>query len=113
MDERILELSQAVENLRNSRKANKAYFDQNNSLWPDDDQQFQVDDLVLLHNSQEFKTDKSLRAAKLDDRWIDLYRIREIPENSIFYYLEEFDETFLAATFAGNRLRKFFSRGQL
>ena len=36
LDERTLELSQAVEDLRNSRKANKAYFDQNNPLWDGD-----------------------------------------------------------------------------
>ena len=68
LDERTLELSQVIENLRNSRKINKVYFNQNNPLRPDDNQQLQVDHLILLHNSQEFKIDKSLRAAKLDDR---------------------------------------------
>ena len=43
LNERTLELSQVVENLRNSRKANKVYFDQDNLLWSDDDQQLQVD----------------------------------------------------------------------
>ena len=98
--------------LRIILKAKKAYFDQNNRLRPDDQQQLQVGDLVL-HNSQKLKTGKPPRAAKLDNRWLGPYRIREIPENSTFYYLEEFDETPLTATFAGNRLRKFFSRGQL
>lgn len=113
LDERTLELSQAVENLRNSRKANKAYFDQNNPLRPDGDQQLRVGDLVLLQNSQKFKSGKPSRAAKLDDRWSGPYRIREIPENSTFYYLDETDETPLAESYAGNRLKKFFSRGQL
>ena len=92
LDERTLELSQAVENLRNSRKANKAYFDQNNPIRPDGDQQLQVGDLVLLQNSQKFKSGKPPRVSKLDDRWIGPYRIREVSENSTFYYLDETDE---------------------
>ena len=69
LDERTLELSQAIENLRNSRKSNKIYFDQSKSLRPDGDQQLHVGDLVL-HNSQKFKTGKPPRAVKLDDRWL-------------------------------------------
>jgi hypothetical protein len=92
LDEQTLELSQAVESLRNSRKANKAYFD---------------------HNSAKFKTDKPLRIAKLEDRWLGPYRIREVAASSMFYLLEELDGTPLAATFAGDRLKKFFTQGQL
>ena len=53
------------------------------------------------------------RAKKLDDRWSGPYRIRKIPEDSTFYWLEELDNTPLAATFAGNRLKRFFSRVDL
>jgi hypothetical protein len=113
LDEQTLELSQAVENLRNSRKANKAYFDQTHALRPDGDQQLRCGDLVLVHNSAKFKTGKPPRVAKLDDRWLGPYRIREVAENSTFYMLEELDGTPLAATFPGNRLRKFFTRDQL
>lgn len=113
LDERTLELSQAVENLRNSRKANKTYFDQHNRLRPDGEQQLQVGDLVLLHNSYKYKTGKPPRAAKLDDRWLGPYRIREIAENSTFHYLEELDGTPYTPSIAGNCLRKFFSREQL
>ena len=42
----------------------------------------------------------------------DLIRIREIPENST-YYLLELDGTPLAATIAGNRVKKFYSRTSL
>jgi hypothetical protein len=41
------------------------------------------------------------------------YRIREVPEDSTFYKLEELDGTHLKATFAGNRLKRFFSRAEL
>ena len=50
---------------------------------------------------------------KLDDRWFGPYRIREIPDDSTFYKLEELDGTHLKATFAGNRLKRFFSRAEL
>jgi hypothetical protein len=49
----------------------------------------------------------------MEDRWFGPYRIREIPEDSTFYWLEELDGTPLAATFAGNRLKRFFSRAEL
>ena len=47
LDQRFLELTQAVENLRNSRKADKAYFGLHCRL-RFEDQQLQVGDLVLL-----------------------------------------------------------------
>ena len=50
---------------------------------------------------------------KLDDRWLGLYQIRKVPLNSTFYRLEEPDGTHLKATFAGNRLKRFFSRAEL
>ena len=110
LDERTLELSQAVENLWNSRKANKAYFDQNNPLRPDDDLQLYAGDLILLHNSQKFETDRPARAAKLDDRWLGPYRIWEIAENSTFYHLEELDGTALAASRWQSSQKVLFSR---
>ena len=50
---------------------------------------------------------------KLDDRWSGPYRIREIPEDSTSYRLEELDNTPLSTTCAGNRLKRFFSRVDL
>ena len=113
LDEQTLELSQATENLRNSRKANKVYFNQTRALRPDGDQQLWCGDLVLLHYSTKFQTGKPLCIAKLDDRWLGPYRILEVAENSTFYMLEELDGTPLAATIAGDRLKKFFTRDQL
>jgi len=110
LDQRILAEAQAAENLRNSRKANKAYFDQQKRL-RGDQQQLQIGDLVLLHNTRKQQTRS--RAHKLDDNWHGPYRIHEIAENSTFYRLKELDGTHLAASFAGNRLKKFFSREAL
>jgi len=35
-----------------------------------------------------------------------------IAVESTFYYLEELDETLLASSIAGNRLKRFFIRGE-
>jgi len=74
-------------------------------------QKLRVGDLVLVHHTKDTYTRP--RSRKLNDRWFGPYRIREIPENSTFYYLEELDGTPLAATFAGNRLKRFFTRIEL
>ena len=102
--------TQAAENLRNSRKNNKAYFDEQ-KRFRGEQQQLHVGDLVLLHNTKKVKTYSS--KSKLDDNWFGPYRIREIPEDSTFYCLEELDGTHLTQSFAGNRLKKFFSREAL
>ena len=66
---------------------------------------------MLLHQSKNL-TSRSAKA-KLDDRWFGPYRILEAPQDSTFYRLEELDGTLLKATFAGNRLKRFFSRTEL
>ena len=110
MDQKVLAETEAVENLHNSWKANKAYFDQQKRL-RGDQQQLHIGDLVLLHNTAKQHTRS--RAHKLDDNWNGPYRIYEIAENSMFYRLEELDRMQLAASFPGNRLKKFFSRETL
>ena len=57
-------------------------------------QQLHVGDLVLLHNTVL----QHSHSNKLDDKWRGPFRIREIPENSTFYWLEELDGALLAAT---------------
>ena len=104
LDQQTLARDQAAENLMNSRKANKAVFDRDQQLRT---KQREVGDLVLLFNLKD--QDSRARAKKLDDRWSGPYRIRAIPEDSTFYFLEELDGTQLTKTFAGNRLKKFFS----
>jgi hypothetical protein len=110
MTKQELEKYAAQVSTMNKRKANKAYFDQQKRL-RGDQQQLHIGDLVLLHNTRKQQTRS--RAHKLDDNWHGPYRIHEIAENSTFYRLKELDGTHLAASFAGNRLKKFFSREAL
>ena len=107
LDQRNLAEVQAAENLRNSRKANKTYFDQHKRLRGDSGE-LHVGDLMLLNNAKN--PHSRLRKEKLDDNWRGPYRIREIPENSTYYLLEELDDTHLATSIAGNRVKKFYSR---
>jgi hypothetical protein len=104
LDQRSLEEAQAAENLRNSRKANKVYFDQHKRLCLESEQ-LKVGDLVLVLNA---KYNPQVHAVKLHDRWIGPHRIREVAENSTFYRLAELDGTQLAASFTGNLVKKFF-----
>jgi len=60
------------------------------------------DELLLSRNRQK----------KINDRWHGPYRIREVAEDSIFYRLEELDGTPLTSSIAGNRLKRFFVRGE-
>ena len=108
LDNRRVTETLAAENLRNSRKGNKTYFDQHHRLRPES-QQLRVGDLVLLFDSALQKT----RNTKLLDNWRGPYRITEVPRDSTFYRLEELDGTPLAQNVAGNRLKKFFTREML
>jgi hypothetical protein len=108
LDQRTVHEAQAAKNLKNSRLGNKGQFDTTKRLRTPA-QQLHVGDLVLLHNTVL----QHSHSYKLDDKWRGPYRIREIPENSTFYRLEELDGTPLAASFAGNRLKRFFTRSEL
>jgi len=108
LDQRTLHEAQASTNLKNNRRGNKAQFDTVKRLRTTV-QQLQVGDLVLLHNTIL----EHSHSHKLHDKWRGPYRIREIPENSTHYLLEELDGTPLAASFAGNRLKRFFTRNEL
>ena len=110
LDQRVLTEAQASKNLWNSRNANKADYDANHRLRAAS-QQLHIGDLVLLHNTKASYS--RARAHKLDDRWLGPYRIRQIPDDSTFYWLEELDGTPLATTFTGNHLKQFFSRTEL
>ena len=105
LDQRALDEAWAAENLERSRKENEDYFDEHKRLRGDGKSQLHVGDLVLLHTGK-----RQHLKEKLDDYWHGPYRIRQIPENSTFYYLEELP---LAKTIAGNWLKKFFSRTSL
>ena len=110
LNQKVLTKVQAMENLRNSRNANKTYYDQYKQLRIET-QQLHVGDLVLRHRTKASYSRS--RAHKLDDRWSGPYRIRKIPDDSTYYLLEELDGAQLAATVAGNRLKRFFSRVDL
>jgi len=110
LDQRNLSVSQAVKNLQKSRLANKSYFDQHKRLRPES-QQLCVGDLVLLHDTRYFH-DRG-RERKLNYKWSGPYRVRSIGEDSTYYFLDELDGTQLRRSFAGNRLKRFFSRPAL
>ena len=110
LDSQTVDQEQASENLRNSRKNNKAYFDQNKPM-RSELQQLHLGDLVLVHISKNQLS--RARKIKIHDRWIGPYRIREIPTDSTYYLLEELDGVELKENFAGNRLKKFFTRREL
>jgi hypothetical protein len=108
LDQKVLTETQAAGNLRNSQNANTVYYDQTKQLRKEP---LRTGDLVLVHQTKASYSRS--RARKLDDRWIGPYRIREIPDDSTFYRLAELDGTQLTPTFAGNRLKRFFSRTEL
>jgi hypothetical protein len=110
LDERTLDEARAAAELERSRKSNKVYYDQHKQM-RGEPQQLHVGDLVLLHQSKNLNS-RSVKI-KLDNRWFGPYRVREVPPDSTFYRLEELDGTHLKATFAGNRLKRFFTRTEL
>jgi len=62
--------------------------------------------MVLLYNSS---LDKQW-SQKLKNRWLGLYRIREIAEDRGIYLLNELDGIQLDIIFAGDRIKKFHPR---
>jgi hypothetical protein len=110
LDQRNVAQARAAENLQKSRLGNKAYFDQCKRLRPES-QLLHNGDLVLLHETRYFN-DRG-RERKLDYKWSGPYRIRAIGENSTYYLLAELDGTPLQRSFAGNRLKRFFTRPAL
>ena len=108
LDQRNIHEARAAINLKNSRLGDKAHFDSTKRLRTAA-QQLHVGDLVLLHNT----IIQHSHSCKLDDQWRRPYWIRKILEDSTFYRLEELYGTLLAASFAENRLKRFFTRSEL
>jgi hypothetical protein len=92
-------------------ESNKAYYDQRNRMG--EAQQLHIDDLVLVHQGTGKDINSRSVNLKIDDRWFGPGGIREIPQDSTFYLVEELDGTHLRARFSGDRLRCFFSRPNL
>ena len=109
LDERISLEETAALQQRRSREQNKAYFDSNRNIRPEKGL-VGVGDLVLSLRDPKADWGVSHREEKLDERWQGPYRIREKPENSTFYLLEELDGTPLRRKFAGNQIKKYFQR---
>ena len=105
LDQRRVVKILAAMNQRNSRKANKAYFDNVKRLRPQS-QLLQPGDMVLLFDSASQRS----RGVKLKDKWRGPFRITEKAKKSTFYLLTELDGTPFAKSIAGNRLKKFYSR---
>ena len=108
LDEKNLVVTRAARNLENSRRANKAWFDLDKRIRK---VRFKVGDIVLLYNAQVTKT--RTRDNKLRDKWRGPFRIRRVPEDSTHYYLAELDGTELKGTFAGNQLKRFYTRDEV
>ncbi len=65
LDQKVLTEVRSAENLRNSRNANKVYYDQHKQI-RSEAQQLRVSDLVLLHYTKNSYSHSQVR--KLDDR---------------------------------------------
>jgi hypothetical protein len=98
-DERLRE---AVDRTVRLREEGKEWFDAQASLRPSP---MTIGDLVLIKDVLQ-DIDMS-RSKKLLPRWKGPFRITRITDKGT-YLIEELDGTPLRATFAGNRLRKFY-----
>ena len=101
LERRQEDIGRAVGRLRESREANKRYFDETARLRVEE---LQLGNLVLMHETRIEQT----HSAKLDARWRGPYRIAERAEKLGTYKLEELDGTPLIGWTDGSRLKKFF-----
>jgi hypothetical protein len=110
LDERRLMEAEAVRNLRQSRIQNRAYFDSIRRLRPLS-QALKKGGLVVTAKFPNLQPgQRPPRANKLDDRWEGPYRIRDEVEDSTYYMLEELNRVPLKRKFAGNQLKKYFTK---
>lgn len=64
-----------------------------------------IRDIVLLHNTRHEKD----MSRKLFFKWLGPYRICNAVKDKKTYMLKKLDESRLAGTFAGDRIKKFHS----
>jgi hypothetical protein len=98
----------AARNQRLARTQNKAYFDTVARL-RSENQAIQVGDLVLVFRPVMLLPIKS-RDTKLDERWQGPYRVKEKPQDSTYYLLEELDGTPMKRKYAGDQVKKYYPR---
>lgn len=103
LERREEDLEQARLHLQRVRESNKDYFDGNHRLRAED---FNVGDLVLLHNT---KLDKDM-SHKLAFKWLGPFRIKDAQAENGTFILEELDGAQIRGTVAGNRLKHFVIR---
>jgi len=99
------DIDAAIQNLMESRDANKCYFNQAGNLRAQD---IQFGNLALVHES---KVEQS-HGTKLDARWRGPYRVTEIAQSLGTYRLIELDGAELAGWIDGSQLKMFFTRNE-
>jgi hypothetical protein len=105
LDRRREDIDVARQNLKESRDANKRYFNQAANLRAEDPQ---IGDLALMHGP---KIEQS-HGTKLDARWRGPYQVTEIAQSLGTYRFGELDGAELAGWIDGSRLKKFFTRNE-
>ena len=106
LQRRDKDLQEAALYLRRSREQDKDNFDSRKRLRV---KNLNVGDLVLLHNTKL----KYQYSHKLDYCWLRPYRLADLVRDKGTYLLEELDGARLQSTYAGNRLKFFYTRGPI
>jgi hypothetical protein len=108
LDHRMEMENLAARNQHLARTQNKAYFDAVARL-RSENQEIQVGDLVLVFRPFMLLPIRS-HDTKLDERWQGPYRVKEKPQDSTYYLLEELDGTPMKRKYAGDQVKKYFPR---
>ena len=95
---------EAADKLLLERWKNKLYFDEKRNIRKTP---LQIGDLVLVFDSVNFEPPKVKPKAMMP--WLGPYRIHSVGSSG-FYYLEELDGTLIERPYAGNRLKRYYSR---
>jgi hypothetical protein len=98
----------AARNQRLASTQNKAYFDAVACL-RSENQAIQVGNLVFVFRPFILLPIKS-RDTKLDERWQGPYCVKEKPQDSTYYLLEELDGTPMKHKCAGDQVKKYYPR---
>jgi hypothetical protein len=102
---RDLDLEEATARVERMRKQGKEYQDEAMNAV---DSNYNVGDLVLLHNSR-WKEDNSA-SRKLGFWWLGPYRVISTNHRKGNYTLQELDGTIMQGTVPGRRLKPYYSR---
>ena len=106
LQQRDEDLKQAVSHFQRIRLEGRERHDEKHGFGAT---QLAAQDDVLLHDT---KREKDV-SRKLAFKWLGSYRITETVTDKGTYLLEELDGTPLAGTFAGDQMKKFYTRQEL